>query len=473
MLKIIDRIFILFLLGILITIAFTYLGWVRLLVVKSGSMAPEIPVNSPLLIVPKQSVFNKETVYKTGDVISFRPADAKAFVTHRIVGVSEKDSQIVYETKGDANTSNDSRLVAQSSVFGKMAFSLPGLGNLASFLNSFLGLFLIVVLPASLVILYEVLAIQKELETMRRGLKVSKKTLAGPMLVILFLLSATPVSGLFSGAVILTDNSLSTRETFLADHLVINEVYYQVDAGHSLDSPKDRGAGSGDNSAGNSNTGAGSSNTAQSSSSSSCNIDQSNSSNINTNINVDSNTGGNSAGGNTGDGSVSSATASASVSVSNSGNSNQASCGNAGRNDEWVEIFNPTDHDISLKNWSLVDNSGKTTKIRMNKKIKAGGFALLSKSAATWKFWNENPAAVKIELGQQIGDGLDNSGDHLILKNPAGQAIDALSYGTDTSVFNPAIPLVPLGGSLERKMAGFDTDLPSDFIVRTPPTPGS
>ena len=456
-----------------IIIALTYLGWVRLLVVKSGSMAPEIPVNSLLLIIPNKSVFNSETVYQPGEVISFKPADAKAFVTHRITGVSEKNGQILYETKGDANTSNDPKLIPQATVFGKMAFSVPGLGNLASFLNSFIGLFLIVVLPASLVILHEVLAIQEELKNMNGKVSVGKKTWIGLLAASLFLVSATPVLSLFSGIAILEDNSLSTRETFLADHLAINEVYYQVDENHGFDSPKDRGVKTGGNSASNSNTGAGSSNTARSSSSISCSIDQSNSSDVSTNIDVESDTGGNSATGNTGSGSVASATASVSVSVSNSGNSNSATCGNAGRNDEWVEIFNPNDHEVPLKNWSLVDNSGKVTKIKSNKKIKAGGFALLSKSASTWKFWNENPAAVKVELGQQISDGLGNSGDRLILKNPDGQAIDVISYGADISIFNPAIPLVPLGSSLERKTAGFDTDTAFDFVTRTPPTPGN
>jgi hypothetical protein len=162
------------------------------------------------------------------------------------------------------------------------------------------------------------------------------------------------------------------------------------------------------------------------------------------------------------------------VNIFNFGNMNQASCSNnLGQNDEWIEIYNPTSQGISLKDWKLVDNSGAETIIHDNKKVPAGGFALVSKDADTWKFWNENPAAVKIELGQQIGDGLDNSGDRLILKNPAGQIVDALSYGADTSVFNPSIPPVPLGSSFERKTPGFDTDAAFDFVTRTPPTPGN
>ncbi len=143
------------------------------------------------------------------------------------------------------------------------------------------------------------------------------------------------------------------------------------------------------------------------------------------------------------------------------------------QNDEWIELYNPTGKSISLKNWTLTDNSDKTTIIHANKSIKSHGFALLSKDADTWKYWNEDKNAVKIELGRFIGDGLANAGDHLILKNPSGQTIDAMGWGSDTAIWNPAIPLAPLGDSLERLTPGFDTDLPTDWLFRFPPTPGS
>ncbi len=146
-----------------------------------------------------------------------------------------------------------------------------------------------------------------------------------------------------------------------------------------------------------------------------------------------------------------------------------------GKNDEWIELYNPTDHDISLKNWSLTDNSGKVAVIHPNKKIKAGGFALLSKDNDTWKFWNENKNALKLELGKQIGNGLDNSGDRLILKDPHGVEVDRVSWGTDTSGFTPPAtnPVVSSGNSTERTSPGFDTDKASDWHQQHPPTPGN
>jgi hypothetical protein len=144
------------------------------------------------------------------------------------------------------------------------------------------------------------------------------------------------------------------------------------------------------------------------------------------------------------------------------------------QNNEWVEIYNPTNREISLKNWSLTDNSNNPSVIHANVKIKASGFALIAKSDSTWKDWNEGKNAVKIELGSEIGDGLDNSGDHLILKDNKGVEADRMSWGTDASGFTPTAfnPIVSTGSSTERVIAGYDTNKASDWTFRKPPTPG-
>ncbi len=269
---------------------------------------------------------------------------------------------------------------------------------------------------------------------------------------------------------------------FKSDHIVINEVYYRVDSTHGLDSPKDRGIHSvhGDDVEieieGN---GEGSHNTVNVSQSEACRITQSNNANVVTNVNSNSSTGGNSILGNVFSSLISIITgnANSNINISFFGSSNNSSsdCGKKlGQNDEWVELYNPTDHDVSLRNWRLTDNHG-TRVINANKTIPAGGFAILSKSASTWNFWNENPSAVKVELGGNIGDGLDNGGDHLILKAPSGAEADRMSWGSDTSGFTPpgTNPLVPLGSSTERLTPGFDTDAVTDWEAQNPPSPGN
>jgi len=108
---------------------------------------------------------------------------------------------------------------------------------------------------------------------------------------------------------------------------------------------------------------------------------------------------------------------------------------------------------------------------KAGEKISGGGFALLSKDASVWKDWNESKDAVKIEIGNILGNGLD-SADHIFLYNQKGETVDAVSWGSDTSAFNPSIAGVAIGHSIERLVPGFDGDNASDWVDRSPPTPG-
>lgn len=260
----------------------------------------------------------------------------------------------------------------------------------------------------------------------------------------------------------------------LGNNLVINEVYYQVDSSHGSDSPKDRGVPSPNVSGSNTLTGPGSTNIVKIIVNTSCNIVVSNNSTVINNIQSNSNTGNNTSNGNTLGGLIRTGAATAVVNVVNIVNSNQIVCDQGqGPNNEWIEIYNPTDHDISLKNWTLTDNTNNALKINANKIIKAGGFALISKNTSTWNFWNTGNA-LRVETGNQIGDGLDNSGDHVILKNPQKTEVDRMSWGTDTSGFTPSTvnPQVEMGASTERIVVGFDTNAASDWTAHLPPTPG-
>ncbi|MHA1253609.1 MAG: TasA family protein, partial [Candidatus Helarchaeota archaeon] len=125
--------------------------------------------------------------------------------------------------------------------------------------------------------------------------------------------------------------------------------------------------------------------------------------------------------------------------------------GHTANPDEWIELYNPTNQDINVKDWTITDNTCSRT-INANINIPAGGFAVVSKDASTWApgtgYWILPAGTTKIILGQNIGNGLANDGDRVILSRFDGLEIDAVSYGTDTYAFVPACSDVDEGHSL-------------------------
>ena len=87
-------------------------------VVMSGSMEPAIKTGSLAFIDTRD-----RTVFE-GDVISYRSGGL--LVTHRVIEVTEEG----YRTKGDSNETADAGFVKDSSVEGKILFSIPGAGYL-------------------------------------------------------------------------------------------------------------------------------------------------------------------------------------------------------------------------------------------------------------------------------------------------------------------------------------------------------
>jgi hypothetical protein len=95
--------------------------------------------------------------------------------------------------------------------------------------------------------------------------------------------------------------------------------------------------------------------------------------------------------------------------------------------------------------------------------------------AASSRFGDGHPGFTGdvIVLGGRIGNALGNDGDRLVLRDGSGAIVDAISWGRDTSVLNPAIADVPAGHSIERSAPGADTDSASDFADNESPSPGS
>lgn len=125
-------------------------------VVLSGSMAPKFPTGS---IVYSKAISS----YNINDVITFKN-DSGQIVTHRITKILKENSNVVYQTKGDANKIVDSTLVPQKNILGKIVFFVPYVGYLIDILKTPLGISLFIILPATMFIVYEIWNIKKEIE---------------------------------------------------------------------------------------------------------------------------------------------------------------------------------------------------------------------------------------------------------------------------------------------------------------------
>ena len=133
-------------------------GGYKLLVVQSGSMSPAIPIGSLIFTKPGNT-------YQIGDVISFyEPGNHKYLITHRISAIEPLENGEVFVTKGDANDASDSRRVDKEAVVGKVIWALPFIGYAVSFAKSTVGLILLIIIPATLVVYSEMMAIKKEFQ---------------------------------------------------------------------------------------------------------------------------------------------------------------------------------------------------------------------------------------------------------------------------------------------------------------------
>ena len=133
---------------------------ISLYTIVSGSMEPAINVYDVILV---WSVDKAEDI-KKGDVITFISTSSISeglLVTHRVHDIKNVDGKIEYVTKGDYNAVADSSTAKFDNVVGKVLFKLPQLGRIQFFVASKLGWFLVVLLPALGVIIYDIFKLVK------------------------------------------------------------------------------------------------------------------------------------------------------------------------------------------------------------------------------------------------------------------------------------------------------------------------
>lgn len=127
-------------------------------VVKSGSMEPSIMTGD--IIISKLKT--PETVYNVNDVITYNVTDKgeDKIVTHRIVKIISDGNNPNYQTKGDANRTEDNGNILRSQIIGKTVYTIPKMGYIVSYTKTLPGLIMLLLLPASLYIIDELIRLR-------------------------------------------------------------------------------------------------------------------------------------------------------------------------------------------------------------------------------------------------------------------------------------------------------------------------
>jgi signal peptidase len=107
--------------------------------VLTGSMTPDIPVGSVVFVRPVDPM-----TLRVGDVATYRPEQNKdAFITHRVIEITEKGPNREFVFKGDANNDRDFEPVSSRDVVGEVWFHVPYLGSVRDALHGKAGLSLL------------------------------------------------------------------------------------------------------------------------------------------------------------------------------------------------------------------------------------------------------------------------------------------------------------------------------------------
>lgn len=176
--------------GVILLVIFLPLIILNLILIIQGWIHPDkVPMifdTAPLIVVSDSmtiqkdesgniisGAFNKNdlifikkvdpTTLKEGDIITYVTKDG-SIVTHRIFlkGTTEDKNASAFVMKGDYNTSIDQNPISYNQVVGIYRGRIAGLGGVASFLQSPIGIIVVLGLPLALILVIDLIKKRKE-----------------------------------------------------------------------------------------------------------------------------------------------------------------------------------------------------------------------------------------------------------------------------------------------------------------------
>lgn len=387
----------------------------QLLIVRSGSMVPAIPVGSLVVTRPTAE-------YRVGDVISYRLQ--QRLITHRIVKVENG----IIRARGDANNAVDAVAITKNMVAGKVWFHVPGIGAAIAYTRTPLGYAIAILLPSLLIIIQECLVIYRELTKKDKPKKKDddrsndhgQKIPTSSFLIRDIVspqearrLQMAPVAVVISPPVRLTVNARLATQA-LAVVVLVATAFVSTAAYFS-----DNGVSSG-------------------------NV-------FTTNF-------------------VITPPLSTGQLVINEVLYNTSCAIPAHR--QWVEIWNGGEAAIDLDGWKLRETvGGRSFRVQNHPVLQPGQLAVISHSAAYSGtcYWQPPANTLVIDWGNNMG--LSSTNGVVELLNPVEEVVDHVAYG---SVGQPSSPV---DQSIERVTVGLDTAAgtnfsAADFMTRFPSTVG-
>ena len=130
-------------------------GGVFPMIILTDSMEPEFSSGDLILCHTAEA----EAV-QVGDIICFYDPDGNgtSTVTHRVTAVTtDAEGGLAWETRGDANNTEDASLVPAKNLVGVYQRHFKGLGNVAMFMQTTQGLIICVICPILLLVIYDII----------------------------------------------------------------------------------------------------------------------------------------------------------------------------------------------------------------------------------------------------------------------------------------------------------------------------